>query len=406
MSQQRTIWAQKRFLAYAAGLGIDRLGNSVYSVVLPLVVFSLTESVLDMGTMAVVQFLPRAVCAIFIGALVDKMNRRTVILSALVFQGLCSGAIALLYQLDALEVWMLYVAGACISIGFEFSRTAEIAVVPVMFASQRIEATAALASVFTATLLLGPLLGAWLLANSNYEQLFWMNAASYLGPVLLCGISQLPTEVHGQPIRSISQVTESIKEGASFLLKSSDLTRLFKVILTVGLATSGLQIVLIYFLKHEIAASDSGVATFMAVGGLGMLAGSFWIGKAKNVSRTRLLRQCFGIISVAVLLLITENIVVMVLGQFLLSAALLAYVVVEDVIVQDRVPNQMMGRVGGFLRLLSHLTVSISVAASAALVSFVGAKGMFLVAATVSGLGLLVSMRDGYLPSEVEVANR
>jgi MFS transporter, DHA3 family, macrolide efflux protein len=404
MPSQRSVWMQKRFLAYAAGLAIDRLGNSVYAVVLPLAVYKLTQSVMSMGIMAFAQFMPRAVCAIFIGALVDRMNRRSVIIYALVFQGVCSGAIALLYQLEMLSIWMIWLAGTLISIGFEFSRTAEIAVVPAMFEKNRVEATAGLASIFTATQMLGPLLGAWLLLHLDYEQFFWMNAASYLGPILLCGLSGIPREVHGQPLRSVSQVVSSIQEGALYMLNDAWLSQLLRIVLIVGLSTSGLHVVLIYFLKHEMSASDSDVAMFMAVGGLGMLVGTIWVARSANADRVRFLRWCFALISLSILFLLSESIPVMIVAQFVLSVGLLAYMVIEDVVVQDRVPNHMMGRVGGFIRLLSHLSVSASIAITSVLVSVIGAEAMFVIAAAASGLALLVTMRDGFFPRDLQPA--
>ena len=68
------------------------------------------------------------------------------IFAALLFQGGCSLLLAALFEAQLLEIWILYVFGALISVGFEFSRTAEIAVVPIMFRDRRVEATAGLAS--------------------------------------------------------------------------------------------------------------------------------------------------------------------------------------------------------------------------------------------------------------------
>lgn len=402
MRPQGSVWTQKRFLAYATGLAIDRLGNAVYSVVLPLAVYKLTQSVLSMGMMAFAQFVPRAVCAIFIGTIVDRMNRRNVIIYALAFQGVCSAAIALLYQMEMLSIWMIWLAGALISIGFEFSRTAEIAVVPVMFEERRVEATAGLASIFTATQMLGPLLGAWLLLYLDYDQFFWMNAISYLGPILLCGLSGIPREVQGLPLRNTSEVIASIKEGAAYMINDIWLAQLLKIVLIVGLSTSGLHVVLIYFLKHEMTVPDSDVAIFSAVGGFGMLVGSILVSRSENVDRVRFLRWCFALVSVSILLLLSQSVPLMILAQFALSAGLLGYMVMQDVVVQDRVPNHMMGRVGGFVRLLSHLSTSASVAITSVLVSVIGAKAMFVIAAAASAFALVETMRSGFFPKQIQ----
>lgn len=391
MHAHRSIWTQKRFLAYASGLAIDRLGNAAYALVLPLLVYSLTQSVLNMATMAVSQFLPRALFSIFVGALVDKMNRRTVLITALLFQGMCNAAVALCFQLHVLKLWIVYLAGACVSIGFEFSRTAEIAVVPVMFAERRVEATASLASIFTATVFLGPLLGGWLLQHVDYPCLFWINAASYLGPIALCGLSEIPGAVGSQTQRSVSSVIASIRAGAAFLLRTPDLWQLFLITLLVSLASSGLGTVLIYSLKHQ-QASDAYVAIFLSLGGLGMLLGSIWVGKSHDVSRSRRLGQCHLSMIGGLLLFLSANHFAILLAQVFLSAGVFASSIMQDIVVQDFVPNEMMGRVGGFLRLLSHVTISASIASSSVMVDIVGVTGTLLLATAVVLLGMLLLM--------------
>lgn len=49
----KSIWLDARFFTYAIGLMIDRFGNAVYTVALPLLVYRLTQSVLNMSLMAI-----------------------------------------------------------------------------------------------------------------------------------------------------------------------------------------------------------------------------------------------------------------------------------------------------------------------------------------------------------------
>ncbi len=217
---------EKRFLVYSIGLMVDRLGNSMYFVVLSLLIFHLTKSVLNMSLMTIFQFFPRAVSSLFIGSIVDRISRRIVIFTALLFQGGCSILLAVMYETHTLQIWMLYIFGALISIGFEFSRTVEIAVVPIMFSKRRVEATLGLASAHTLMFIIGPLLAGFLLQFMNYDILLWVNAISYLGPILMGIWSKIPNEKDLEGIHSFRSVVNSMLEGFKFLKNNEILKNL------------------------------------------------------------------------------------------------------------------------------------------------------------------------------------
>lgn len=401
----RGIWLERRFLTYAIGLMIDRFGNAVYSVALPLLVYSLTQSVLDMSLMAICQFIPRAVCSLFIGSVVDRVSRRTVIFAALLFQGGCSLLLAGLYQAELLQTWMLYLFGALISVGFEFSRTAEIAVVPIMFGERRVEATTGLASAHTLMFIAGPTLAGLLLGFLSYEVLLWINALSYLGPIVMCWWSRIPNEKNLGGIRTLRSVIDAMGEGWTFLRGHAVLKGLILVILVGGLATSGIQTMILFYLKNEIGASDMFTSWVIACSGFGLFVGSLVVPRFKHWKRSRLLLSSLVVSCIGLALFLIPQQGVLMGAQFIVAIGIFSYSLAQDLLIQDVVPNEMMGRVGGLVRMIMHVTLSMSTALLGWIAGLFGAQSVFAFAACLALLAILLAVKGPLSRTVKEVAH-
>ncbi|MGE7875460.1 MFS transporter [Bacillus paramycoides] len=389
----KSIWMEKRFLMYAIGLMIDRLGNAVYSVALPLMVYHLTHSVLNMSLMAICQFIPRAVCSLFIGSIVDRISRRIVIFTALFFQSGCSFVLAIMYETNNLQTWMLYVFGALISVGFEFSRTAEIAVIPVMFWERRVEATASLASAHTIMFIIGPTVAGILLGFVTYETLLWINAISYLGPILMCLWSKIPNEKDLGGIRSFRSVIGAMGEGLNFLKGHIVLKKLMVVILISGIAIGGIETMILYYVKNDIGFSDMYTSWIIACSGIGLFIGSIFVSRFKNWNRQQFFIVSLSLIFIGLLLFLIPHKGVLMGAQLVLSIGIFSYSVSQDILIQEVVPNEMMGRVGGLLRMISHITLTVSTTLLGWFANIMGTKSVFVFSSTFIILTILMVVK-------------
>lgn len=72
----KKLLTNSRFIAWAIGLASDRLGNSLYTIVLPLMVYNMTASLSNMAVVSVCQFAPRVFPGIYAGSLVDISDKK------------------------------------------------------------------------------------------------------------------------------------------------------------------------------------------------------------------------------------------------------------------------------------------------------------------------------------------
>jgi DHA3 family macrolide efflux protein-like MFS transporter len=400
-----SIWSDKRFLTYVSGLTIDRFGNALYAVVMPLLVYHLTSSALSMSIMAVVQFLPRALFSLAIGSIIDRVSRRVVIFVSLTFQALCSALLAVLYDAGLLQIWMVYAIGALLAVGFEFSRTAEIAVVPVMFPDRKMEANAGLGTAHTLMFILGPTLAGVMFGMFSYSVLLWINALTYLAPILMCIWSRIPHETHLGGVKSARQVGQDIVEGLRYLMQNRYLFHLLIIILLVGLGSSGITTLVLFHLKNNLAASDSVISWFLAVQGLGLFLSSFFMPRFKHVPQGRFLFYTLLVSAVGTALFLIPALWMMPIALCVAGIGGFAFLISKDVVIQTAVKNEMMGRIGGTLRMVTNVTTVVSASMLGGIAAAVSAEAAFLTALLLVVFPLLLLVKSPLIRFDQQAYN-
>ncbi|OXL21868.1 hypothetical protein CFI04_00050 [Bacillus amyloliquefaciens] len=158
-----SIWRNPRFTTYASGTLFNSLGNAWFDLALPLLIYSLTKSLSLMGVLTVIVQLPKILLGPFIGAMVDRLNPKKVIFSSYILQALLAILIVCFYYMGMLNAWLLLILGFLIKSIDLFARSSNFVLIPVLYPNQKIEANAGFTTVWTSSMLTGPVLGGLLL---------------------------------------------------------------------------------------------------------------------------------------------------------------------------------------------------------------------------------------------------
>ncbi len=105
------------FLRFWAGQTISNLGSSVTLFALPLLVFKLTGSPLNLGVTSATSFLPYLLFGLVTGAWVDRVDRKRLMIAADVARALLIAAIPVLADTGLLRVGWIYVVAFLLSAG-------------------------------------------------------------------------------------------------------------------------------------------------------------------------------------------------------------------------------------------------------------------------------------------------
>jgi len=407
-----------RNLRWLAGGGlISMLGDQFTLLALPWLVLRLTGDPLALGTVIAAMGVPRALLMLVGGALVDRHAPARVLLVSRLACAALLAALALLVATGAATLPWIHAFAVTIGIATAFAHPASSAILPRSVPPALIRpANALLMSMRQATMLIGPLLGAALIAASashaghhpagladgpGLAAAFALDAASFIAAAL----ALLPVKVPATAAALRSQsIVASIAEGLRALWNDPLLRAMCLYVTAIGLLVGGpLQVALPLLAERQLHGDAATLGLLTAGHGAGILAGLVLAGRLKGRRAGAL-----GTLGTTVLLIDgLAGLVFIALGQAtgtwqaiaLLApiGAMAGFVQVAVMSwIQSRVPPQMLGRAMSVLMVLILGLAPLSSAAAGWLLRLVPASMVF----AGCGLAMLLVVAAGmtFLP--------
>jgi MFS family permease len=331
--------------------------------VLPLLVFKLSGSALDLGLASAVTWVPYPLFGLFIGAWLDRVNRKLLMIGL----DLCRAAVLAVLPapvlLGHLPIWWIYLVtflNSTLSVGFLSATNAALpSLVPqdeLLKANGRI-----LASTFFASII-GPLLAGLLLAATSLQVVFWCDALTFVVSAVslaLIKTSFNPVAQEGRPERSVRR---DILEGLRYVLAQPVVRTLALFCLLANLAVGVLNSQIVFYAKEVLVASDAQVSQFFTAAGVGgvvfMLSAGFL---RKRLSYGVILLGSIVLSGACVLVMIAARIFWVDLVCFGMMLGLFdLFYVCFDSILQAITPNQLLGRVWTCVVVVGYVSLPLS----------------------------------------------
>lgn len=277
----RPLWRQRDFAVFWAAQTLSVLGDSFALIALPLLVLEATGSLARMGLLTAVGGAAAVVAAVFAGVVVDRVDRRRLLIGCDLVRLVLYGVIPVVWLFGP-QVWLLYVVlplceavGTLFAVGYVTVVRSLVGTGQLTEANGRLNATAAAAGV------LGPLCAGMVAAWTGPAAAVGVNAASF-------GVSALYTVFVRFRARSVAADGErtglwrDLRTGVTFLLGHPVLRTLTALLFVFSFLTFGLNDLIIYHLKHDLGHGDDTVGTVMAVGALGTITGALLVARARR----------------------------------------------------------------------------------------------------------------------------
>src|SRR3954469_2056565 len=96
------------FWKFWTGQTISNLGSSFTGFALPLLVFKLTGSALNLALSTAFAFIPYLLFGLIIGAWVDRVDRKRLMIAADIARAAVIASIPVLAGFNALSIWWIY----------------------------------------------------------------------------------------------------------------------------------------------------------------------------------------------------------------------------------------------------------------------------------------------------------
>ncbi|MFE9654574.1 MFS transporter [Micromonospora sp. NPDC006431] len=259
---------------------LSNLGNWLMIVAVPVYVYTMTGSTMSSGLAFVAQTLPAVAFAPLAGVLVDRWDRRLVMVGADLLRMVI--VLALLLVDDPGMLWLLYAAMFGESAVGHFFQPAARAVVPTIVGRGRdLEAANAWNTVAGGIVrLAGAPVGGALYAIVGFDGLVLIDSATYLvSAVLIFGMGRLRADERDHEQRAVSSwlVTfrGQVRDGLAFLLGHPVLCATLVVSSLFLLANAALNVLLVPYVISVLGGDAGDVGVLMAALGAGFLASAY-----------------------------------------------------------------------------------------------------------------------------------
>lgn len=268
----KPLWHNRDYLLLWSGQLLSTVGTQISQLAFPLLVLALTSSPIQASIVAALRSLPFAVFGLPAGALVDRWDRRKVMLLCDTGRALLLGSIPIAFWLGHLSFFQVSLVALLEGTLFTFFSLAEAACLPRVVPPEQLS-TAVSQNETSSSLswLLGPFLGG-LLYGFGRAVPFLVDALSYICSVL--GLFFMRTTFQEERVETPRLIWKEIGEGLLWLWRTPVLR--FLLVLSWGLVTPvyGYALILIV-LAQELHATPLVIGAIFASIGIGSVAGSF-----------------------------------------------------------------------------------------------------------------------------------
>ena len=327
---------------------VNYMGLMFYFTVHGWLALEVTNSAFWVGATAGVNGLSIMIFSPAAGVLVDRLNRKWLILTALAFQVSVAAWIAAMLFTGRIELWHIIVAafldGAIMSVKVP-SRTA--LVLDVAGRQNMLKATAANFAAMTGTGIFIPPLAGWVVEAHG---LAWAYTAMCSAFILSATLLIFLTGVRRTERKSKTSPTQDFREGARYVLTTPAVRLLFILMVTSELFGWAHETMMPVMAGKVLNAGPTGLGYLISAGSAGALLSSLIL-SATGEFRRKGLALILGYIGFGVFLILFA-----ISGSLLLSLVLIAtayasvalYETMLGTLLQTTVPDEMRGRVLSF----------------------------------------------------------
>ncbi len=269
-----SLWRNRDYMLLWSGQMVSAVGTRVSMLAFPLFVLAITHSPAQAGLIGALRGLPYALFILPAGALIDRWNRKLVMILCDIGRALALGSIPVALFLGHLTIAQLYIVSLVEGTLFTFFSLAETACLPQVVSKEQLPTAAAQGMVIDSVSgLIGPSLGGALYSIGRAIP-FLTDAISYGASVLSLFFIKAKFQEERDP--APLHLWADIKEGLTWLWQQP-LIR-FLALLTGGMVAPvvGYSLILIVIAQSQHASAFT-IGVIFACGGVGSILGALLV---------------------------------------------------------------------------------------------------------------------------------
>ena len=282
---------------FFTGQAVSVIGTWMQRVAQDWLVFTLTGSGVALGISTALQFGPMLVLGLWAGAVVDRVDRRRLIIATQSVQAVLAATLAVLTLTGVVQLWMVYALVLALGFTTVFDTPARLALVGEMVEpADYVNAQALNSTVHNAGRLVGPAIAGLLIASVGVGAAFVVNAVSFVA--VLIGLLRMDA-ARLRRIRPTGPRNGQAREGLRYVLSDPNLRAVLLLVGIVALFGQNFRVVLPLLAQSTFDGGAEVYGYLTAALGLGAVLGALFSASRETATSWSLLLSCllFGVVN-------------------------------------------------------------------------------------------------------------
>jgi MFS family permease len=272
----------RNFRLFFKGQAVSWVGTWMQSIAQAWLILTLTGSAVAIGVTLALQFGPILVLGPLAGVLVDRVDKRKLLMATQSTAGVLALVLGLLTVTEVVEPWMVYTLALLFGLVTAIDNPARQSFIGEMVGRQDVPNAVSLNSVLmNGARVIGPGLAGVLIATVGTGPCFLLNSASYVA-VLISLWRMRPAEL--LPVQRAPRSKGQLREGLAYVWRTPNLRRPLLLMFVVGMFGFNFATLLPLFATESLGEGAGAYGLLFSAMGLGAVAGGLWIAFRGRVS--------------------------------------------------------------------------------------------------------------------------
>ncbi|NUR08118.1 MAG: MFS transporter [Nocardioidaceae bacterium] len=290
----------RNFRLFFAGHAVSIIGTWMQRVAQDWLVLQLTGSAVAVGVAFSLQFVPTLLFGLYSGVLVDRVDRRRILLATQAASGVLAALLAVLVVTDRVELWMVY--ALALALGFVTvvdTPTRQAFVAELVGPESYVNGQALTSTVHNGGRLIGPAVAGLVIAEYGAGVAFAANAVSFVA--VLWGLLLIDSgELREAP--KAPRGRGQVREGLRYVYDHPELRACVVLVAVVALFGQNFRVVLPVLAQDTFHGGAETYGWLTSALGVGAVAGAFATAWSERVTSWGLLLSAiaFGVTNLVV----------------------------------------------------------------------------------------------------------
>jgi MFS family permease len=289
----------RNFRLYFAGSAVSVSGTWMQRVAQDWLVLQLSHSGVALGVASSLQFAPVLVIGAWGGAVVDRVDRRRLLLVTQTASALLAAVLGLVTAAGAVTLWMVYGLALALGVVTVFDSPARQTFVAEMVGAPNVvNAQSLYSSVHNGGRLVGPAFAGIVIAGFGVAAAFAVNALSFVAMIVALSWMDVGALVRTPPA---ARAPRQVRDGLGYLWRHRELRAGLVLVAVIGVFGQNFRVVLPLLAQQTFHSGPRGYGYLTAALGLGAVVGALANAAASRSSLRRLVLSCLAFGSVNLL---------------------------------------------------------------------------------------------------------